>query len=431
MNRKRHIYTKSDLAIWALTYFWLISFVVLATEASGFAVALGTTVLMLILSDFKLNIGPFHKHVAAFYIFCLLSVFWAQNYHIVLLRTTTVLEIFISMCVFYDYYVRLNNYTILLKIIVYAGYTVVIYSYIFYGLNNMMTMAQEGIRLSNEFANVNSICMFAAMAVITDVYLSLYGKLRWSLLVFIIPTLVLISFSQSRKALFMVFFAPIMMYLYKNSHNITKDLRPMLRILVGLIFVGFIISLFSDSNLFIGITRRIESLISGLQGSEDTDTSTYLRLQMIDLGMKTFRESPILGIGIGNSIVVMSKEMGRATYFHNNYVELLSGGGIMAVILYYSMHLSLLRQMLRYRKKDSMCILFFIMICTTLITDYGAVSYYSKSTYFYFMLYFAFVERCKMKCSPGRFIPKPQRVTQMAASGRPAVANNTVATKNQ
>ena len=401
MNRKRHIYTKSDLAIWALTYFWLISFVVLATESSGFVVALVTTVLMLMLSDFKLNIGSFHKHVAAFYIFCLLSVFWALNYKIVLLRTTTILEVFICMCVFYDYYVRLDNYTILLKIIVYAGYTVLIYS-------NMMTMAQEGIRLGNEFANVNTICMFISTAVIIDVYLSLYGKLRWSLLVFIIPTLVLISFSQSRKALFMVFFAPIMMYLYKNSHNITKDLRPMLRILVGLIFVGFIISLFSDSNLFIGITQRIESLISGLQGSEDTDTSTYLRLQMIDLGMKTFRESPILGVGIGNSIVVMSKEMGRATYFHNNYVELLSGGGVMAVILYYSMHLSLLRQMLRYRKKEPMCVLFFIMICTTLFTDYGAVSYYSKNTYFYFMLYFAFVERCKMKYSPGRFIPKPQ-----------------------
>lgn len=428
MNKNRHIYTKSDLAIWALTYFWLISFVVFATEASGFVVALGTTVLMLILSDFKLNIGPFHKHIGAFYIFCLLSVFWALNYHIVLLRTTTILEIFICMCVFYDYYVRLDNYTILLKIIVYAGYTVVIYSYAFYGLGNMVGMAQEGIRLGNEFANVNSICMFAAMAVIIDVYLSLYGKLRWSLLVFIIPTLVLISFSQSRKALFMVFFAPIMLYLYKNSHNITKDLRPMLRILVGLIFVGFIVSLFSDSNLFIGITRRIESLINGLQGSEDTDTSTYIRMQMIDIGIKTFKESPILGVGIGNSLVVMSRELGYATYFHNNYVELLAGGGVIAVILYYSMHLSLLRQMLRYRKKDSMCVLFFIIICTTLLTDYGAVTYYSKNTYFYFMMYFAFIERCKMKYSPRRIFPSPKRVTRTAASGS-AVANNAVANK--
>lgn len=428
MNKTKHIYTKSDLAIWALTYFWLTSFVVLATDVSGFAMALGTTVLMLILSDFKLNIGPFHKHVSAFYIFCLLSVFWALNYHIVLLRTTTILEIFICMCVFYDYYVRLDNYTILLKIIVYAGYTVVIYSYAFYGLGNMVGLAQEGIRLGNEFANVNSICMFAAMAVITDVYLSLYGKLRWSLLVFIIPTLILISFSQSRKALFMVFFAPIMLYLYKNSHNITKDLRPMLRILVGLIFVGFIVSLFSDSNLFIGITRRIESLINGLQGSEDTDTSTYLRMQMIDIGIKTFKESPILGVGIGNSLVVMTRESGYATYFHNNYVELLAGGGVIAVILYYSMHLSLLRQMLRYRKKDSMCVLFFIIICTTLLTDYGAVSYYSKNTYFYFMMYFAFIERCKMKYSPRRILPSPKRVTRTAA-GSPAVANNAVANK--
>ena len=151
-------------------------------------------------------------------------------------------------------------------------------------------------------------------------------------------------------------------------------------------------------------------------------------MQMIDIGIKTFKESPILGVGIGNSLVVMSREMGHATYFHNNYVELLAGGGVIAVILYYSMHLSLLRQMLRYRKKDSMCVLFFIIICTTLLTDYGAVTYYSKNTYFYFMMYFAFIERCKMKYSPRRIFPSPKRVTRTAASGS-AVANNAVANK--
>ncbi len=427
MINKKRVYTKSDLAVWFLTYFWLISFIVLSKNISGFTVAAVTTALLLVLTDFKLNIGAFHKHVSAFYIICLLSVFWAMNYHLVIYRSTTILEVFICMCVFYDYYVRLDDYKILLKIIVYSGYTVVVYSYVFYGWDNMIAMAREGVRLGNEFANVNSICMIAAMSLIIDVYLSLFGKFRWSLL-FAIPILLLISFTQSRKAMFMVFFAPMMMYLYKNSHNITKDLRPMLKIMGGLVIVGFIVSLFSDSNLFLGITNRIEAMFRGLQGSEDTDWSTYWRMQMIEVGMRYFKESPMLGVGIGNSLVIMSKEFGNSTYFHNNYVELLAGVGVIGTAIYYSIHLSLLRQLFYYRKYNSMSILFFLMICTSLFTDYGAVSYYSKSTYFYFMTYFAFVQQCKIKYGPiGRPKPQPNKAKGQSSGKVSSQVGQTVA----
>ncbi len=426
MKKPVQFYTKSDIFVWFLTYVWLVGSIVLFKVVSGYIIAIVITLGVLFATNFKLTLGSFHKHVLAFYIFCLFSVFWALNYHYVLFRSTTILEIFICMCVFYDYYIRLNNYTILLKIIVYAGYTISIYSFFYWGWDSMYQMAMEGVRLGNDYANVNDICMMAATSVIIDVYLSLYNKkLRWSL-IFAIPTLILISFGQSRKALFMVFFTPILLYVYKNSRNLTKDLRPLLKIIFGLFIVGFIASLFYDSNLFAGIVSRMESLIYGLQGSEETDSSTLLRFEMIELGIQTFLDNPILGIGIGNSDLVMSRELGQSVYFHNNYVELLACGGIVGTLIYYSIHIDLLRQLLRYRKNSSVAVLFLMLILTSLITDYGAVSYFGKTTYFNFMMYFAFLEHCKMTYGRrgSRFLKPKSKISRAPKHKIPSVAHN-------
>ena len=387
-------YTMKDAAIWLLTFLWLFSIIAFSKETIGFYIFVVVTGLVLILSDFKLHIGSFHKYVTAFYVYCIMSVFWAWNYKYVLYRSTTILEIFICMCVLYDYYLKLNNITILLKIIVWSGYVVMIYSFFYYGWDAMYAMALSGVRVSNDLANVNSICMFAATSVIIDVYLSLYGKARWSLLL-AIPTVILIAFMQSRKALFMVLFAPTLLYVYKNSDNLTKDIRPIMRIVLGFMVLGFVVVLFSDSSFFTGLANRMKSLYSGLTGSGETDASTQLRMEMINEGLKQFKQTPLLGIGIGNSLVLTSQQLGETAYLHNNYVELLACGGLTGFLLYYRIHFYLLRNLFRFRKRNPVAILFILMIITTLFTDYGAVSYYSKTTYFYFMLFFVFLENCR------------------------------------
>ena len=75
-------------------------------------------------------------------------------------------------------------------------------------------------------------------------------------------------------------------------------------------------------------------------------------------------------------------------YLHNNYIELLAGGGIIGAAVYYSMYVYLLTKTwkLRLYKNDEYGICLIVMLLL-LIVDWGSVSCYSKSTYFYFMLF--------------------------------------------
>ena len=102
---------------------------------------------------------------------------------------------------------------------------------------------------------------------------------------------------------------------------------------------------------------------------------------------------PILGVGIGNARYYCS--MGY-TYLHNNYVELLACGGIVGFIIYYMPYMYLISQFYKnraYLNEYSIMILF--ILSGVIMMDYGSVSYYSKSTYFFLMVCFLHLNNLK------------------------------------
>ena len=59
--------------------------------------------------------------------------------------------------------------------------------------------------------------------------------------------------------------------------------------------------------------------------------------QLIKLGINAFFDSPLLGIGIGNTRLVVLQNMGFDYYLHNNYLEILASVGVLGAIPYYYM----------------------------------------------------------------------------------------------
>ena len=116
--------------------------------------------------------------------------------------------------------------------------------------------------------------------------------------------------------------------------------------------------------------------------------SAWIRFAYTELGLKLFKENPILGIGIGNANLYTQMYYGNNHYLHNNYVELLACGGIVGFTIYYSIWIYLLITFIRYRKfrekEYDICLILFLI---NLILDYGAVSYYDKSRYVFLLLY--------------------------------------------
>ena len=57
------------------------------------------------------------------------------------------------------------------------------------------------------------------------------------------------------------------------------------------------------------------------------DSSTIIRMALVDIGWDLFYQSPITGVGVNNPSVFTYFVYGKEITLHNNYIELLAGTG--------------------------------------------------------------------------------------------------------
>ena len=111
---------------------------------------------------------------------------------------------------------------------------------------------------------------------------------------------------------------------------------------------------------------------------------------MVQIGMNLFKQHPFLGVGMDNAKIYTEPAFGVANYYlHNNYVELLADGGMVGLAVYYSIYAVILVKLWKNRDftTGEFNIVFLILILR-LILDYGMVSYESKNTYFYLLIFY-------------------------------------------
>ena len=188
-----------------------------------------------------------------------------------------------------------------------------------------------------------------------------------------------------------------LLFVFKSfrSANIVNSLAKLVTYLTVLI-VGFIGIL--QLPMFSEILERMSSMVEAFTGTGG-DSSTIVRLMLVDIGWDLFHQSPLIGVGIHNPSVYTYSIFGIENYYlHNNYIELLAGTGIIGVVTYYSMYVYLVYNMLRYHDLHSNeYVMVFILLMSQLVMDMGLVSYESKSTYFYMMLFYMEVQILRAK----------------------------------
>ena len=149
---------------------------------------------------------------------------------------------------------------------------------------------------------------------------------------------------------------------------------------------------------FSGVKERMLTMINAALGNGKVDHSTIVRNKMKQLGLEWFFKYPIKGIGIANPHILAAKYLNFDAYLHDNFVELLCGGGIIGFCLYYSMYAYLFFELWRYRKVEPVCVTFFAMwLFLMFAMNYGMVTYYSKSENYYMMINFFYVYQLKKK----------------------------------
>lgn len=388
---------KIEKLMWILTVALLSSITIFSNDTWGRYVLMFATTTFFCL-DLFLQRGKYRVYFHAFHVFMLalisytaLSILWAIDIDDPITKSLTFTQIFICMWVLYNYYVRKNSIDELLSAVKWTGYIISVYSLYYYGFSNVLSMMNSGIRLDNDYANVNAIGMCAAYSIIIQVDKFLRNKrFSWESLL-CIPAFIMVIATQSRKALLILLISIAMLLILRN-YNPKKMFINIIRMVVSLIIFVIMLRYLSDFEIFAGINHRMEYLVAMFTGEGQIGASAMMRQKMIELGLEQFWQSPIFGIGIGCPHVIANQYLRFDAYLHNGFVEMLAAGGIIGFFIYYGAFVYLFFKMYKMRTiEDKNKILCFVLLVTLFFREYAMVSLYSKSTYFYFIIFSLFI----------------------------------------
>lgn len=394
-------YKQTDRIVFILTVFLLSCFIIFEKYEWGkyaLFVASGLVYLvdLSISRRLVLRIDILHKCYGMFVIFCFSSVLWAISKANALEWSRSLLNNLICITLIFPYYSRKKDISMLLSIIMWSSHFISLYTIWFYGLEKLFASSYtQNVRLGNDFSNINTIGMFCAFGLLVQIESMISEKrIRWYV-VFFVPELIVVAATQSRKAAMILLLGILIIALLNNTdkRNAKKTIVNTIGILLVVSMILYGVSLIS---IFSGVTERLNQLFSVVTGSGELDSGTINRQNYIQLGIQTWLQYPLGGVGINCTKIVNQRAFGESVYLHNNYVELLCGVGIVGFIVYYFMYFYIIRTLLKNRlKKPRFFNIGITWIILLLIADYGMVSYYSKIQAFYFMMMFLNVKCLK------------------------------------
>ena len=372
--------------------FLLSSFLVFDSYAWGKYTFIISAALILLISVIKNNgklkfcFEPFIAMLLLFTAYVALTSFWSLSGFETLTKARTLLRIVVCGTMIYWSFLNDEDPYRLVLAFIFASYFTAIYSIYSYGFSNIIHVANS-IYFSESFTNINSIALFLAFGCICDLYMMLFCRFRIYSLLSILSVAV-IAATSSRKAIIFLFVGTLLLLLFRYAASESIGYR----ILKGfsiLAFTAVAVYLLIQLPIFSHVNIRLEQMLNTFKGTGKMDTSSLMRNKLVELGISCWLKNPIGGIGIGATAIVAREELNFGSYLHNNFVELLAGGGIIAFLLYYAMYAHLIHGFFKLRKSDYQWFVFgIVFIILMLITDYGRVSYYSKTVTFELMLLF-------------------------------------------
>ena len=376
-----------------------------ASRISGI-ILLAPILLMIVVFVFvshgriRINFTYYHSYILVFGLFCLSSSFWAQSPELAISKGIDIIEVLIIMTIVSICFQQENSIDSILKAVMWGYYAVIVYEIVFYGWDYFVMVMKDSTRVTSEFLNSNTLGMCASFAIIINLYLLLSKKIPlWTMSLAILGVVVVFA-SGSRKALLSLILG-IFLYLMVRSFRKNQRTLPLLRFLIALpivIFVGYQIL---QLPIFSGMMERMEGMLNIVIGGT-VEKSAMIRMSLVQLGVQLFQQHPILGIGIDNPRLYTYGIVGESYYLHNNFVEILSSGGIVGIIIYYWIYVKLLMSYIKRRNFDDpqFCICL-VLLLLLLIMDYGMVSYYSKSTYVFLLLFVLFDKSLRLSHDAG------------------------------
>ena len=330
--------------------------------------------LVLIIGQHKIILNKEYIILGAFITYSFISILWSINSDTSVSVNITLLTMGIMSFMVYQVFKIENSIDFILKSLMIAGLVMSMYTILYYGPSNFFTALLTGLRLGTEINQANVMGMYAGMTSILCVYYALIKNKKYLYLVTILPFLTCLS-SGSRTGLAVCVFGIVLLVMLKNG---TRKLYK--GIFVALL-VGIALYSLLQLPIFDEATKRVDTLLNVFSNDGKVDSSTIARLFMIDFGIEKFQQNPIFGYGADSSRILLAPVFTK-TYLHNNFVELLVDYGLVGFLLYYSLYMVIFLKIVPGLKaNNSEAIIITILLFMQLISDYGSVTYYRKTTY--------------------------------------------------
>ena len=335
----------------------------------------------------KISIGSFDRRFLAFIAVCLLSIIFAVNRGYAVSKCLTLLQIF-AMCWLLREYIEKEEKEDFFIFTLWLGSTaLVLYVIWFYGTANVLSSIVSGIRIGRDITNVNMIGLCATQGACINYWYAYYKK-KYPAYAIVAICVIVVFASGSRKSLVCLLLGILALTLLKgNGIKKIKYFGLGILILVG-VYIAF-----SRIPGLEGIHQRILAMFAAFTRGSSADASSIHRMQYIEIGMRQFWQNPFIGVGIGNTRTLLAGAMGRDTYLHNNYVELLASVGIFGTIVFYYLLGKPVVTLIRHTKDQRENVfLALVMLLLDLIFQYGQVRYYHKEMYLFVLLAYIVVK---------------------------------------
>ena len=343
----------------------------------AFILTFGSMILFFLIKKISIRLDIFTILFLLFILFCYISSVWAKNPERTIGKVYTLIQLFMMSVILFTYLSYAENTEHFMMCLFISGLIGSVYILGYYGIEGYKKLLLEGERVGTEITNVNTIGLNMAYTVIIGFYYGYIKKKRYAYFLIILPVILSLG-SGSRKALILMVLgiALIILMDYRKNVSLSKFIKVVLACVVLAAVVYWISTLPAFETIFDRFDAMFES------GSK-RDNSSTIREKMIKAGWKSFKNNPLTGVGIGNSNYIAYHYVGRSTYLHNNFIELLASVGIFGFLIYYSMYIYVIINLfaLLEKEKSTTALVLFVMILTKLVLDYGMVSYYDKMTY--------------------------------------------------
>ncbi len=338
--------------------------------------------------------SPFIAYALLFILYCACTVLWSwdmvdtlQNSFAVFIRSFYVMLFYFQYREEEDIWPLFNSYK-------WAAVFVSLYTLYVYGISGIFSIFAAAGRLDNDFANANSLGLCVAYAAIIAAYEWLFCQKSLLSMAAMFPCLLLLAASGSRKALVVLVLGVLILLFFR--YKTRSMLKSIFKMIPAVLLAGVAGYMLLSTSIFSGVIERMDTLLNLATGAGVVDGSTLERKMMVEVGWAQFMKTPILGIGIGASGDLLLINGGRDTYLHNNFIELLCCGGIVAFCLYYAMYYYCFRSMLQYRNNSRHHVpLGITLLLLSFMMGMGLVHYEGVSSWFYIMIFFLIVEKCQ------------------------------------